>query len=118
MSIPAGLMPSLRRLSEHYTMPDTCGIVTVTRTNVEGGTTETESAPVNVACRVAPLTGRDAAIAAAEGFTAEYVVTLPAETAITAHDRVIWNGATYEVNGPAQVRTDEIIRRVFVVRGG
>lgn len=99
-------------------LPDTCGVITVTRTNVEGGTTEAESAPVSVACRVAPLTQRDAAIAAAEGFTAEYVVTLPAETPITASSRIQWNGVTYEVNGPPRIRSQELSRRVYVVRGG
>jgi len=99
-------------------LPDSCGVVTVTRTSIEGGWTLVESAPVNVACRVSPLTGRDAAIAAAEGFTAEYVVTLPAETPVTASSRIIWGGTTYEVNGPARVRSEELARRLYVTTGG
>lgn len=116
MSLTAGELTQIRD-EMAASLPDTCTIRRVTPVATEtGGWTET-TVDTSVACRVAPLGSRDAQIAGAMGYTSDHVVTLPAETDVRASDRIVWNGQTFEVNGPPRTRSEELVRRVYV-RGG
>lgn len=97
------------------TLPETCGIVRVTRaSDGAGGWSETTATVASVACRLAPLSAREAQIAASLDAAVEHVVTLPAATDVRHSDRITLGARTFEVT-QVRTRSEELVRRVWVV---
>lgn len=80
-------------------LPDTCNILTVTRTeDGEGGWSESwGTASTGVNCRLDGLSGRENIAGAAVQPFHSYVLTLPWDTTITTDYRVEYGTVTYEV---------------------
>ncbi len=112
----AGELGSIRR-EVNATLEDTCTIqrVTITRTadgaEVEAWTTLASAVP----CRVAPsgYQTSEPVVGGQQVQQATYIVTLQADTDITARDRILWNGRTFNVVSVVP-RTLELARRVYV----
>lgn len=81
------------------TLPDTCAILSVTRTpDGEGGITETwGTASASVPCRLDFQTGRKVLTGGALEPFSGYVLTLPYSATCTDANRVLHNGITYAV---------------------
>lgn len=100
-------------------LPDTCEIINYTvAADTRGGQTDTWEVAgqgVVVACRVASsgLTPDERAIAQRISTERMYLVTLPNGTTITALDRILWSGRTFEVKHPGG-GTSETAKRVLV----
>lgn len=113
--ISAAELASLRRESEKF-LPDSCVIQRVTYTReTDGGQTEAWTDLATVACRVAPsgYQASEPVVADRPVQQATYIVTLPAETDVTARDRISWSGRTFQVVSVVP-RSWEIVRRVYV----
>lgn len=80
-------------------LPDTCNLLTVTRTvDGKGGWTDAwGTATAGVACRLDATGGREAAAGDALRPYTSWVLTLPHDTTITAQYRVEHGGNTYSV---------------------
>ncbi len=80
-------------------MPDTCNILSLTRTSdSQGGWTETwGTASLAIACRLDFIGGAEAVTGGALIPYTWAIVTLPQATTITAQNRVEHNGVTYTV---------------------
>lgn len=78
-----------------------------------GGNTEAFTARTGgtVACRVAPLTGREGELGDRITADANYVITLPAGTTVETDDRIVISGITYNVTA-VRDRSWEVTRRV------
>lgn len=81
------------------TLPDTCALLSATTApDGYGGVTETwGTVSANVACRLDAYRGKEAIAGAALNPYQTFVVTLPADTAITPAHRVLHGGTTYNV---------------------
>lgn len=83
------------------TLPDTCNILSVTKTsNGQGGFTQSwGTAVASVACRVDAMKQADAVTVVGEAGRVynRFVVTMPHDTAITAANRIEANGYTLAV---------------------
>lgn len=80
-----------------------------------GGGTTTWTPAGTVACHLSPVTSRgerEPVIGERITPSAEWVLTLPAETEITADSRVVVSGETFEVLRVSGPRTWELTRRV------
>jgi head-tail adaptor len=87
------------RSSIELLLPDTCNILSVTRTaDGFGGWTDTwGTATVGAACRVDPLKGLENITAEALRPFHPYIMTLAHDVTINEQSRVEWNGNTYNV---------------------
>lgn len=99
-------------------LPDTCTILSVTyASDGQGGQTETwGTAAASVACRKDPMpmrSGEGLSGAAIQPFHA-WVFTLPADTTITAANRIVHGGATYNVTSVDGGKSWEACVRAFV----
>lgn len=79
-----------------------------------GGGSVSWTAAGTVACRVAPMSGNEREIADRIAEDAKWVITLPAETAITTKQRIVAGGGTFNVLAVRAPRSYEITRRVEV----
>ena len=84
---------------EAATLPDTCNILSLTRTsNSKGGWTEAWGTALGtIACRIDPTSGREQTAGAALQPFYSYVCTLPHATAITEKSRVEISDVVYTV---------------------
>ena len=88
------------RATVSATLPDTCDVIRLTYTTVQGQTTESESTVANdIACRFDPLSRQDAAglVAEREASRTYYTVTLPWDAAVESGDRLLFGVVYYEV---------------------
>lgn len=102
------------RTSAEQALPGTAVIQSGTLTSDNGGGwTEAFTAAGTVACRVSPISGGEREIGGRISTEAEYVITLPAETAVETDDRIVVGAITYNVVA-VRDRDWEITRRVEV----
>jgi SPP1 family predicted phage head-tail adaptor len=80
-----------------------------------GGWTEGFTAAGTVACRVAPISGSEREEGERISADSQYVLTLPAETAVETDDRIVVAGVTYNVTA-VRDRSWEVTRRVEAKR--
>ncbi len=114
MSIPAGLLSTVRRLSERYTLPDTCTVTRVTSVQNDSGTwTETTVAADAIACRLGPLSGRERVLGGRIVEESDAVLTMPYDADVRGADRITHDGTTYEVVDVLE-RSEKLITRVAV----
>ena len=103
------------RETSNLAQPGTAVISTPTYTaDGQGGSVATFAASGTVSARLAPLSGSEQIDEDRYSRDDLLVLTLPAETAITASDRVSFNSVTYEVTHVAPWTPWEIARRVRV----
>lgn len=111
---------SLMRDTIEQALPGSAVIQTATRTSDgQGGWIPTYSASGTVAARLSPegnLRGEEPEIAGRIGEVANLILTIPAETTITANDRVTYDGDTFEVVEIRDRTPWELSRRVRVVQ--
>lgn len=97
-------------------LPDTATVYRLTRTSDgAGGYTEAWTATGSaVACRISPAgTGAEREVAARLAAVAPWVLTLPAATDVTAKDKMVAGGRTFQVLAVLAARSWEISRRVI-----
>ena len=95
-------------------LPDVCVVQSRTLTSDgQGGKTETWATSVTTTCRVSPSGRLPVEVARADGTkaVADWVVTLPYATTVTATARLVVDGVTYEVVGVRAPRSWELTRR-------
>lgn len=80
-----------------------------------GGWTEGFTAAGTVACRVAPIAGSEREVGDRIVADSQYIITLPAATAVETDDRIVVSGVTYNVTA-VRDRSWEVTRRVEVRR--
>lgn len=92
-------MTQIRTDVQNMLLPDTCNILTLTRTaNSQGGWAESwGTATSNVACRLDPISGREQMAGAALQPFYSYVLSLPYGTTLTEANRVEVGTAVYTV---------------------
>lgn len=99
------MLPSVDELSqmrtsiEELTLPDTCAVLSLTRTSDgQGGWTEAwGTAYASVACRLDAMGGREAVNAASVRPFSQWMLTVPHDTVATAQSRIEHGGYTYNV---------------------
>jgi len=102
MSIDTAMLTAMREAIA-LLLPDTCNLLTVTRTpDGMGGNTETwGTASTSVACRVdmdqGMMAGRELLTADSLVPYTKYILSIPYDTTITTGYRVEHSGATYAV---------------------
>jgi hypothetical protein len=96
--LPADELAQLRTDLE-TTLPDTCAILSLTRTSDgQGGWSEAwGTATASVACRLDFIGGGEAVMSGALLPFTRAIVTLPQATVITAQNRIVHGGNTYTV---------------------
>src|SRR5687768_8755013 len=113
MSVPTGLLPSLRRLSERN-LPDTCTVTRITRVQDDaGGYTETTETADAIACRLGPVSGRERVLGGRVVEESDAVLTLAYDADVQGSDRITHNGTTYEVMDILE-RSELLAARVLV----
>jgi head-tail adaptor len=97
--IPAAELAQMRADILDNMLPDTCNILSVTRTaDGEGGWTEAwGTASTSVNCRLDGLNSRESIAGAAVQPFHTYVLTVPWDTTITTDYRVEHGTVTYEI---------------------
>lgn len=97
--LPANELDALRLELEAVTLPDTCDILSLTRSRGSmGDFTETwGTASANVPCRLDHRSGNEVSIGTALQPVYSYVLTLPWNTTVTAANRIKHAGQTYSV---------------------
>lgn len=99
-------------------LPESCVISTPgARTFAEGGWSDGTPTTVTVACRIGPLSAREAVIGGELTTQTDAVITLPAGTSVPSGATITLNGRVYAVVG-VRVRSEELTRRVFVRETG
>lgn len=110
MLSPADLA-SMRATAEQA-LPGTAVIHSGTLTSDGGGGySESFAAAGTVSCRVAPISGAEREEGGRISADSEYVITLPAETAVETDDQIQVAGITYNVTA-VRDRSWEVTRRV------
>ena len=96
--LPAAELDQLRTDLE-TTLPDTCNILSLTRTSdSQGGWTEAwGTAGTSISCRLDFIGGAEAVTAGALIPYSRAVVTVPQSTTVTAQNRIEHGGNTYTV---------------------
>lgn len=79
----------------------------------QGGSTDTYAPFGTVDGHVSPLGGREAEIAAGVAEQSQWVITLPAQTAVDEKDQVAIGGRVYEIDTVRAPRTLELACRVY-----
>lgn len=102
------------RSSIEQLLPDTCNLLTVTRTaDGFGGWNDTwGTAAAGVSCRVDPLRGSEQRVGEALRPYHTYVVTLPHDTTITEQYRIEWGTVLLDVSS-ANVNSLAGCKRVY-----
>lgn len=99
------------------TLPDTCVIQAVTRTaDGQGGWTEVWAASGTVSCRMDQNSGNKGRQAAAVQDFATFTLTVPYDTGLTALQRVVHAGETYNVIGVTDTGSWLGVQRAQVAR--
>jgi hypothetical protein len=97
-------------------LPDACMIMRPLTQDIAAGSFAQadmwELVADDVACRVAPTGG----IETASGEVASFLITLPAETNVSAQDVLIVDEVAYDVSDVAAPRSEELCVRVRCVR--
>ncbi len=83
----------------------------VSASDSAGGGSMTWTASGTVACRLAPMAGEEGDYADRLSSEADWIATIPAETAITAKDRLVIEGTPYSV-AAVRSRDWEMLRRI------
>ena len=100
------------------TLPDTCNILSVTRTsNGRGGYTETwGTATANVECRIDAIVraDSDSVVGASERVYNRYVVTLPHDTTISQENRLEVNSYTLAIESIDSPKSEAACLRAYV----
>lgn len=105
---------SRMRLVAEQALPGTAVVMAGTLTSDGGGGyTEAFTASGTVSCRVAPVSGVENERGDRVSAESQYVITLPAETAIETDDQIVVSGITYNVTA-VRDRSWEVTRRVEV----
>lgn len=94
-------------------LPDVCVIQTLGGTvdaNGEGAASWTNAG--TVACRIAPTAGDERLHSDRISEDADWIITLPAETAITPASRIVSAGVSFNVTAVRAPRSYEVSRRV------
>ena len=96
--LPAAELAQLREDLQN-TLPDTCNILSLTRTSdSQGGWSETwGTASSSVSCRVDFIGGKEAISSDALKPFSQAIITLPQSTTITAQNRIEHGSNTYTV---------------------
>lgn len=92
-------MAACRSLAEEA-MPSTCTIQTRTETNTKGSVALSYvNTYTNVKCRIMPANRTSGEYIGGIKITAEaeYILTVPYNQTLTAKDRIVYGGKTYEV---------------------
>lgn len=99
-------------------LPDTCTVLSVTRTpDGMGGQSETwGTASANVACRLDMKTGRELVTGEALQPYSYYMLSVPYNTAITTADRILHNSVTYAVTSANLNQSWQAVKRVQLER--
>jgi SPP1 family predicted phage head-tail adaptor len=97
-------------------MPDTCDILTATKTtDGQGGFTTTwATSSANVRCRMDAYKPRESLSGGAVYPFNMFMLTLPYDTTITTNSRVTHGGKTYNVIGPDDDKSWKITTRVIL----
>lgn len=105
---------------ENSLLPDTCNILTVTRTSDgQGGFTEawgTATASTNVACRLDGINATEVVAGAGLQAFHTYVLTLPHDTTITTADRVEVGDDTFNITSVDQTKSWSACVRAWLER--
>lgn len=106
------------RAEAEQALPTTVSIERAERTeDGQGGYTEAWRAVYqDVPARLAERTGREGVFGSKIAVDAEWVLTLPYDQGITAEDRVVHDGASYEVAFVNEGRSYDTVRRVLLRR--
>lgn len=117
--LPSDELSDIRDEAEQA-LPDTCTIQTPTETNTKGSVAVTyANTYTNVACRLAGSNFKETERVIGEKLASAvtHVFTVPYDQALTAKDRVVKDGITYEVvavgNTLASWRS---VRRAYLMR--
>jgi SPP1 family predicted phage head-tail adaptor len=108
----------LRADVEAFTLPDTCNLLTLTRTgDSQGGWTESWGTTIaGVPCRLDGKGGKEAAVAEAVQAFSTWVLTVPQATTITAAMRVEHEDNTYNVKAVDEGGSWQIVKRAILGR--
>ena len=90
-------------------MTDACVVVTkTTASDTAGGRSTSWTGATSTTCRVAPTGNQpqEQIIAQRAGTTAVYTISLPVSVTVTAKDRLVVDGRTFEVIGVLARSTD------------
>lgn len=92
-------LTDMRTTIQDYLLPDTCSILSITRTSDgSGGFTETwGTASANVACRLDTQNGKYIDLDGSVRSYKKLVLSLPYNTTITNANRVLFSGNTFQV---------------------
>lgn len=99
-------------------LPDIAEVQRLTRvSDGMGGFTETWATVATVPCRLAPSGNTPVEQVVAERVTDRvlWTITLPAQTDVTATDRVVVGARTFEVVGVLSPRSNELCTRLVAV---
>ena len=124
MSLPsASELADLRQDFEDYLLPDTCNILSETRTadGAGGHTSSWGTATAGVSCRFDTNTRRDQMERVAGGALRpfiEYVVSLPQATSLTTGQRIEFDSVAYNVVSINEAQSWKPLRRAIVERAG
>lgn len=99
------------------TLPDTCNILTMTKTSDgQGGWTESwGTATAGVACRVDAMASSDSdtVVGESERVYDRYVVTLPHDTTISEYNRIEVNDYTLSIDAVDHPKSEATCLRVY-----
>lgn len=102
MTLSSADLSSMREAIEEL-LPDTCSIMSITRTSDgQGGWSEAWGTAVGgtaVACRLDYVSGRTEFTGGAIQPYTGFVMTLPYNATVTTANRLIHNGKTYSITG-------------------
>ena len=113
-------LEQIRSDLEAVALPDTCSILSVTRTpDGQGGFTETWAATqTNVPCRLDGKLGGERNLVIGEGVREyhRWTLTVPYDTTITPSNRIEHNSQTYRITNVRDHTSWEIHRRAELER--
>ena len=111
--LDASMLAAMREAIDDL-LPDTCNILSVTRTaDGKGGWTETwGTASASVACRLDMKSGMEQVQGGGVQPYKSYMLSLPYSTTITTDYRVVHSGITYEVKTVNTSQSWIAVRRV------
>ena len=106
------------RTQAEEAMPITVTIQTLSReTDGQGGYTEVwNDSYQGIPARLAEMSGREATLRNREGAVGDWVLTVAHDQAISAEDRVVYEGLEYEVTFVNDGRSWDTAKRCFLKR--
>src|SRR5262245_25692682 len=101
------------RATAEDALPETCVLyANALASDGGGGWTETFTAAGTVPCRLAPMSGDEREVGSRITAQADWLITLPATTAIETDDRIQVGGGTYNVTAIRDRAHWELTRRL------